>query len=97
MSERCEKCNRLTEEGKRAEAERSKEHPIYGTDFSKPLSELIQEARNEITRIRGKLSDISFAYSGWGEQIKDVEGTLTSSIIYLYYIKEQMERVEGKK
>ncbi len=90
----CKECGRFTLEGKEKWQEKMKEHPIYGTDFSKPLSVIIEDIRRQIAKSRGMLGDISICYSGWGEQIKDVEGTLTSALINLHYIKDQMEKVE---
>jgi len=94
--ERCKVCGCLTEEGRKLLAEKNKRNPIYGTDFSKSLSSLIENIRQQMALIRGKLSDISYAYPGWGEQIKDVEGLLTCGLISLEHIREQMMEIELK-
>lgn len=74
----------------------SRAKPIYGTDFSKPLSQLIEGLRNEIGKIRGQLSDISYAYPGWGERLKSVEGLLTCGLVALYNTKEEMTASENR-
>ena len=71
-----------------------REHPIYGTDFSKPLPEIISKLRDELTRIRGQLGDIKFAFPGWGERTASVEGLLTCGLVSLHYIQEEMREAE---
>jgi hypothetical protein len=92
--ETCPGCGRFTERGQRQRREESKARPIYGTDFSKPLSVLVEGLRNDITKIRGQLSDISYAYPGWGEHLKCVEGLLTCGLIALYETREEMKAIE---
>lgn len=70
--------------------------PIYGTDFSIPLSTTVEKVRRDISHARGQLSDISFAYNGWGERVKCVEGLLTCGLMALHQIKEEMREHEEK-
>ncbi len=74
--------------------ERAKKHPIYRTNFDRPLSETIAALRGQISQIRGQLSDIRFAYPGWGEQTKDVEGLLTCGLIALHEVMVEMRKLE---
>lgn len=93
----CDKCGAWTTQGKKALAENSKKHPIYGTDFNKPLSTTVEELRNQLIHIRGKLHDISSAYPGWGEWLTAPEGGLTLVISYLHDVKERMIPFDIKK
>lgn len=88
--ESCPTCNRWTERGKQQMAVKSREKPIYGTDFSKPLSVLVEELRSDIAKIRGRMSDISYGYPAWREELDCVEGLLTCGLVTLYGTKEKM-------
>lgn len=69
----------------------SRQNPIWGTDFSKNLSEIIAGLRNDIVQVRGQLNDIGAAYSGWRERVKDIEGLLTCGLIAMYEVMEEMK------
>lgn len=92
----CSCCGRFTREGMDARREYYKQHPIYGTDLSRPLSEVIESARNDIVRVRGKLSDVGFAFSGWADRLKSVEGLLTCGLVALYETVREMKEHEAK-
>jgi hypothetical protein len=62
--------------------------------FSKPLSEIVESIRSELVKARGHISDIQFAYPGWGEHVESVEGLLTCGISYLYKVARNMEEHE---
>lgn len=94
MAETCSACGHLTQEGKDAMRERAKKHPIYKTNFDRPLSETIKALRGQIVQIRGQLSDIRFAYPGWGERTQDVEGLLTCGLVVLHNLMEEMSKSE---
>lgn len=96
MSDRCESCGKWNQEGLNKLAENSRKNPIYGSDFSKPLSQLVEEARNKITAVRGQLSDIGHAYPGWKERVDHVEGALTCCLVALAYSADEMREVERK-
>lgn len=71
-------------------------NPIYYKDakeMDKPLSELMEELRNEISRTRGKLYDIKRSY-GWAERIESLEGGLSCMIMAMYGIVKEIERFE---
>jgi hypothetical protein len=89
MADKCNSCGRLTYEGERKWRENLK--PIYGTDLSKPVEELLKEIRNKITNLRGQLHDIR---NRWPAQdsLEDVEGLLTCGLVTLYYEIEQIEK-----
>lgn len=84
----CDGCGRWTAEGEREW--RANLKPIYGTDFTKPLSETIEELRNQITKVRGQLSDIGFRHPGWGERVACIEGLMTCGLIALHGVREEM-------
>ena len=94
MAETCSACGHWTREGKKAMQERAKKHPIYKTNFDRPLSETIEALRGQICEIRGQLSDIRFAYPGWGERTQDVEGLLTCGLVALHNVMEEMRKIE---
>jgi hypothetical protein len=75
------------------EMERYRKHPIYGTDFSKPVSVLIEDIRTELTRARGHITDIKFG-AGWQDRLSHIEGLLTCGLIALYNSKEEIEKFE---
>ena len=93
----CPSCGHWTRTGKEKLAQHSREKPIFKTDFTKPLSTIVEEIRNELVLARGHLSDIGFAFSGWGEQTRNVEGLLTCGLIALYFLAQEMKKVEDTK
>jgi len=93
----CSACGHWTDIGKQRLAERSKAHPIYGTDLSRPLSEVVSGIRSAMSKIRGQISDIYFAYPAWKDELDDVEGLLTCGISTLYATVERMKAVEIRK
>jgi hypothetical protein len=88
--DQCGSCGHWTSAGRAKLAENSREHPIYNTDFSKPLAELVEEIRNQITDARGKIQDIVAAYPGWNDHLNAAEGMATGLISYLYGVKQEM-------
>lgn len=72
--------------------------PIYynnAEEMCKPMSELIEELRNELSKTRGKLSDIKRSY-GWDEWVVNYEGGLTCIISALYNFKDELQKFENK-
>jgi len=69
---------------------------IYGTVFDKPVSVLIENIRNDMTVLRGRLSDINHEYTGWADRLKSVEGLLTCGIISLHSINDEIIKFEIK-
>jgi hypothetical protein len=96
MAETCPTCRRYTERGRQELAVECRGRPIYGTDFSKPLSEIIGSLRNDLTRVRGQLGDIGSGYLAWKEHLESIEGLLTCGLVSLYYVQEQMKEHEAK-
>lgn len=72
----------------------SKTNPIYGTDFSKELSQIVQELRHHLVQTRGQMSDITFAFPVWKNRLEDVEGLLTCGLIALSRIADDMAKSE---
>jgi hypothetical protein len=95
--EHCSECGRWTQEGLRKLAEKARERPIYGTDFRKPLSQIIEDIRDQLVMMRGRLYDISSAYPSWKEKTDPVEGLLTCGLVALHYVAEKMRASESKQ
>lgn len=72
-----------------------KTKPIYGTDFSVPLSVSIARIRSDITKVRGQLDDIGSAFPGWKQDTQMVQGLLTCGLVTLHWIMEQMQKSEA--
>jgi hypothetical protein len=72
----------------------SKTKPIYGTDFSVPLSVMIERTRSDIARVRGQLNDIGSAFPGWKQDMEMVEGLLTCGLVTLHWVMEGMQKQE---
>lgn len=70
--------------------------PIYGTDMSKSVSELLTGLRNDLTKVRGQLSDIGFYHPGWEERLQSVEGLLTCGLVTLFYEIEEAKKYESR-
>jgi hypothetical protein len=74
----------------------AKEHPIFGTDMSKDVSDIITDMRELMLKARDTISDVDKAYPAWGERLKDVEGLLTCGVRVLYSIREEIIEFEIK-
>jgi hypothetical protein len=73
--------------------------PIYyksNEEMNKPLSELMEELRNEINKVRGKLFDIKNTY-GWEDRIEFIEGGLTCMLVSMHSTMEEWKKFEAKK
>lgn len=68
--------------------------PIYGTDFSQPLSKTVEELRSQISHIRGQLYDIGYSYPAWKDRVESVQGLLTCGLVSLYGVAEEMRKHE---
>lgn len=71
-------------------------NPIYYKnveEMDKPLSVLMEELRNELSRVRGKLSDIKRSY-GWEDRIDFIEGGLTCMLVAMYNTMEEWKKFE---
>lgn len=73
--------------------------PIFyksAEEMDKPLSELMDELRSEVSKIRGKLSDIRMSY-GWDDRIEHLEGGLTCMLVAMYSTFEAWRKFESSK
>jgi len=73
--------------------------PIYYKtieEMNKPLSELMEELRNDISSIRGKLFDIKMTY-GWEDRIEHIEGGLTCMLVAMHSTMKEWEKFEDMK
>ncbi len=74
-------------------------NPIYyksAEEMDKPMSELIDELRSEISRTRGKLHDIKMSY-GWNDWIENYEGGLTCMISAMSNFQDELKKFEDKQ
>lgn len=72
--------------------------PIYyGSvdEMDKPVSELVNELRNELVCIRGKIFDVRYS-CGWKEQLEYIEGGLTCLIVSMYHQASEIENFEER-
>ena len=72
--------------------------PIYyknKEELDKPLYDLMEELRNDISKVRGKLYDIKKTY-GWEDSIEHLEGGLSCMLIAMYETGLQWQNFEKK-
>jgi len=70
--------------------------PIYYKnldEMNKPLSELMEELRYDISAVRGKLFDIKMEY-GWEDRIDFIEGGLTCMLAAMHTTMKEWEEFE---
>jgi hypothetical protein len=73
-------------------------NPIFyksAEEMDKPMSVLIDELRNELTRTRGKLHDLKRSF-GWEEWIQTYEGGLTCMISAMSHFQDELKNFENK-
>ena len=73
-------------------------NPIYyksAEEMDKPLSELMEELRSDLSKVRGKLHDIKNSY-GWADRIEHIEGGLTCMISAMYATVQEWEIFEAE-
>jgi len=73
-------------------------NPIYyksAEEMDKPLSELMEELRSDLCKVRGKLHDIKRSY-GWEDRIEHIEGGLTCMLVAMYATVEEWQKFERK-
>ena len=73
--------------------ERYQKNPIFGSDFSKPISVLIEDVRHELTKARGHLHDIEHG-TCWGGGVDHVVGLLTCGLVALAHSKKEIVECE---
>lgn len=89
---RCPECNQVTQEGREKILRNCLEHPANKTDFTKPLSQLLEEIRGQLHEARNKIRDILAVDTPLKERIKPTEGLLTCGLVAL-----SVEVVEAKR
>ncbi|MDU8350885.1 hypothetical protein RYA05_03135 [Pseudomonas syringae pv. actinidiae] len=92
----CKSCNRPTVSGLSELKRRGRKNPIYGTDFSKPLSELTEDVRNSLVVARTKLADIGGLYWFTRSRTVHVEGLITCVIGTLFNTLQEIIEWEDK-
>lgn len=94
--DRCPTCDHWTRKGQEQLAEEHRKHPVYGTDFSQPLSALVEDVRNQLSHARGRLSDIRAAHPGLKDRLDPAEGALTCCISFLFNTLEELQKLEAR-
>ena len=76
--------------------EEYRKKPIFGTDFSKTVPEIIEDIRRKISDIRGNITDIGYGYPGYKDKLEHVEGLLTCGLSVLYHERKEIIKQEIK-
>lgn len=71
--------------------EKPRGNPIYGTDVTRPLEELIEGARHQLVQVRGQLHDMQH-HIGFRELLETAAQSITCTIVYLSYAKSEVEK-----
>lgn len=91
---KCDCCGKPTSEGQWQDRIRYKKHPIWGTDFSKPVSHLVQGGIISIVKIRSKLDALRESNPLLKQRLEPHVGLMTCSIMSLDNLLEELERYE---
>lgn len=73
-------------------------NPIFyksAEEMDKPISELLEELRSELSRTRGKIFDIMQSY-GYKDQIGYIENSITCIIVAMHSEMIEFKRREEK-
>ena len=92
--ETCQCCGRYTTRGAEQRAREYRTKTLSGIDLTRPLSELIEGLRSDISDVRSKLQDIGWGYTGWAERLESVQGLLTCGLVSLHRTMEEMREHE---
>ena len=64
-------------------------------EFNKPVSELIEQLRQDLVKVRGKLHDIKYEH-GFKDRLEPLEGGLTCIISAMYNTLKEFQEWEEK-
>jgi hypothetical protein len=87
--ETCPTCRRYTESGRQQLSLRDRANPLTGIDLSRPLDVVFADIRREMVEVRSKLFDVRMGFTGWAEQVQQIEGLLTCGLIAMHHLQEQ--------
>lgn len=87
--ETCQTCNRYTISGLQQLSLQHRARPLTGIDLTRPLEFVLADIGREMVAVRSKLNDVSLGFTGWAEQVKDIEGLLTCGLIAMHHLQEQ--------
>ena len=76
--------------------EEYRKNPIFGTDFRKPVSQILEEIRNTLTLQRGVISDIIYGYPQHKERLDFIEGYFTTGLVALFRAVQEIEKLEER-
>jgi hypothetical protein len=88
-AETCPTCRRFTETGRQQLSLHDRATPLTGIDLTRPLETVFADIRREIAGVRSKLSDVRMGFTGWAEQVQEIEGLLTCGLIAMHRLQEQ--------
>lgn len=91
---KCDCCGKPTSEGQWQDRIRYKKNPIWGTDFSKPVSHLVQGGIISIVKIRSKLDALRESNPLLKQRLEPHVGLMTCGIMSLDNLLEELERYE---
>ncbi len=74
-----------------------RENPIFGTDFNKSITEILEDVRNKLTSLRGGIKDLKYGYPAYKERIDYFDGYFTTGILALYSTIEGIKEIEIMK
>ena len=89
----CQACGNLTTRGKQVQRKNIREHPRTGIAFDRPGYEIVEELREELIKLREKVSEFRMAHDQ-GPVLIDVEGLLGCGVQSLYRAVAEMKRRE---
>ena len=64
-------------------------------ELDKPLYDVMEQLRNDVAKVRGKLGDIKDAY-GWESRIDHLQGGLTCMLVAMHEIAQEWKNFENK-
>jgi hypothetical protein len=75
-------------------AREAKANPLHGTDFSKPISVLVQDIRTDMASLRDRLQDIARADLLHGDLARSAEGLMSCGIVTLSSLIKDLKAFE---
>jgi hypothetical protein len=91
---KCDCCGKPTLEGQWQDRINYKKRPIWGTDFSKPVSHLVQGGIISIVKIRSQLNVLRELIPLLTQRLEPHVGLMTCSIMSLDNLMVELERYE---
>ncbi|MEY9676052.1 hypothetical protein ABIE93_005986 [Bradyrhizobium elkanii] len=94
--ETCPACQRYTITGLQQLSLQHRARPLTGIDLTRPLEFVLADIRREMVAVRSKLNDVSSGFTGWAQQVREIEGLLTCGLIAMHHLQEQAKEHRQK-